>query len=112
MPGADDFRRLARAFPGAEEHQHSGHPDFRVGGKVFATLGYPDAAHGMVQLAPEQQELALVAEPDAFGPAAGAWGRRGGTLIRLDAVSREWMDRTLRWAWERKAPAKLRGQFS
>ena len=66
MASADEFRRLALAFPGAEERSHLGHPDFRVGGKVFATLGYPDAAHGVAVLAPEQQELALAAEPEAF----------------------------------------------
>lgn len=84
------------------------HPDFRVGGKIFATLGYPDAAHGMVTLLPEQQELALAAEPAAFRTAAGAWGRGGSTLVTLADVSDEWLERALRWAWERRAPARLR----
>lgn len=108
MASADEFRRLALAFPGAEERSHLGHPDFRVGGKVFATLGYPDAAHGMAVLAPEQQELALAAEPEAFSAAAGQWGERGSTVVRLEAVSGEWLERILRWAWERRAPKKLR----
>jgi hypothetical protein len=107
MASADDFRRLALAFPGAEERAHMGHPDFRVGGKIFATL--PDEAHGMAALLPEQQELAIEAEPEAFKLAAGAWGRGGSTLVDLAAVSDEWLERTLRWAWEKRAPAKLRG---
>ena len=52
---ADDFRRLALELPGASEMSHMGHPDFRLGGKIFATLGYPDASWGMVKLTPEQQ---------------------------------------------------------
>ena len=54
-----------------------GHTDFRVGGKIFATLGSPDEESGMVSLLPDQQELAIEAEPAAFRPAAGAWGRGG-----------------------------------
>ena len=108
MASADHFRRLALAFPGAEEQSHMGHPDFRVGGKIFATLGYPDSASGMVVLLPEQQELAVEAEPEAFKLASGAWGRDGATLVELDAVSEEWLERTLRWAWEKRAPKRLR----
>lgn len=102
----DDFRRRALGFEGAEEGGHMGHADFRAGGRIFATLGARDARHGMVALLPEQQELALAAEPAAFVPAAGAWGRQGSTLVRLDAVSDEWLERTLRWAWERRAAGK------
>ena len=85
------------------------HPDFRVGGKIFATLGSPNAEHGMVALLPEQQELAIAAEPKAFRPASGAWGRGGSTLVKLDAVSDEWLERTLDWAWQKRAPAKDQG---
>lgn len=109
MPKADDFRRLALAFPGAEERAHMGHPDYRVGGRIFATLGSPNPEWGMVQLLPEQQELAIEAEADAFKPAAGAWGRRGSTLVALKRVSDEWLERTIRWAWENRAPARLKG---
>ena len=108
MACADDFRRLALAFPGAEERVHMGHPDFRVGGKIFATLAYPDDRWAMIVLHPEQQDLAIDAEPAAFKPAAGGWGRGGSTLVELAAVSDEWLERTLRWAWEKRAPAKLR----
>jgi len=107
MASADEFRLIALAFPGAEESAHMGHPDFRVGGKVFATLGYPDTAHGMVVLLPEQQELALDAEPRAFGLAAGAWGRGGATLVSLAEVSDEWLERVLDWAWRKRAPKAL-----
>jgi len=83
-----------------------GHPDFRVGGRIFATLGAPDAEWGAVMLLPEQQELAIDAEPEAFKPAAGAWGRGGSTLVKLDAVPDEWLERALEWAWRKRAPAK------
>ena len=108
MASTDEFRRIALGLPGAEERSHMGHPDFRLGGKIFATLGAPDADYGMVALMPEQQELAMAAEPNAFRPAAGAWGRGGSTLVRLEAVSDEWLERTLRWAWERRAAGKTR----
>jgi hypothetical protein len=108
MATPDDFRRIALSFPGAEEKAHMGHPDFRVGGKIFATLGSPNGESGMVSLLPEQQELAIEAEPAAFRPAAGAWGRGGSTLVNLALVSDEWLERTLDWAWHKRAPAKLR----
>ena len=108
MAGPDDFRRLALALPGAEERAHMGHPDFRVGGRIFATLGSPGDRFGMVALLPEQQELAVEAEPEAFKLAAGAWGRGGSTLVDLGLVSDEWLERTLRWAWEKRAPKTLR----
>lgn len=107
MPTPDDFRRIALAFPGVEEKGHMSHPDFRVGGKIFATLGAPDDEWGMVQLLPEQQEMAIEAEPEAFAPAAGAWGRGGSTLVKLEAVPESWLERTLEWAWRKRAPAHL-----
>ena len=66
------FRKLALALEGATEGAHGGHPDFRAGGKVFATLGYPGADWGMVKLAPEQQQMLVAAEPEMFVPVKGA----------------------------------------
>jgi hypothetical protein len=78
MASPDQFRRIALSFEGAEENAHTGHPDFRVGERIFATLGSPDPAHGMVALMPEQQEDFIAVAPEAFRPAAGAWGRDRG----------------------------------
>jgi hypothetical protein len=69
------FRRLALALPETSEVGHMGHPDFRVGGKIFATLGYPDGGWGMVKLTPDQQEALVSAEPSVFAPVKGGWGR-------------------------------------
>ena len=80
-----------------------GHPDFRVGGRIFATLGAPDAAHGMVALMPEQQDDFIALAPDAFRPAAGAWGRGGSTLVTLEAVSEDVLETALAAAWRRRA---------
>ncbi len=79
----DQFRRLALSFAGCEEHAHHHHPDFRVQGKIFATLGYPDETRAMVILTPEQQAEFLHDSPEVFSPAAGAWGRNGSTTICL-----------------------------
>jgi hypothetical protein len=106
MASADDFRRIALAFPDAEERAHMGHPDFRVGGKIFATLHGAGKGTGAVMLLPEQQELAMAAEPDAFSPAAGAWGRNGSTIVSLTDGSDEWLERVLDWAWAKRAPKK------
>ncbi|HEY3663047.1 MAG TPA: MmcQ/YjbR family DNA-binding protein, partial [Chthoniobacterales bacterium] len=75
------FRRLALALPGTTESSHMTHPDFRVGNKIFATLGYPDARSGMVKLAPDLQAKLISGAPETFRPAAGAWGRSGSTLV-------------------------------
>lgn len=108
MASADDFRRIALSFRDAEEKAHMNHPDFRVGGKIFATLHGAGKGTAAVMLLPEQQELAMDAEPAAFSPAAGAWGRGGSTMVRLDAVSDEWLARALNWAWRKRAPKGLR----
>ena len=79
---ADKFRKLALSFPEVSEQAHMAHPDFRVGGKIFATLG-PDEDWGMVKLTPNQQEPLVRGEPEVFQPASGAWGRRGATIVRL-----------------------------
>ncbi len=77
-----------------------GHADFRVAGKVFATLGYPNQECGMVKLPPEMQEMYVAAEPDVFAPVKGAWGRRGSTSVRLKAATKHKLEGALRSAWE------------
>ena len=67
----DDFRKLALSFPEAIESAHMRHPDFRVGGKIFATLGYPDGDHGMVVLPPGEQERFVKSDSIAFASAKG-----------------------------------------
>jgi hypothetical protein len=78
----NDFRRLALGMTDAVEGAHMGHPDFRVSGRIFATLA-PDNKMGMVQLTPEQQQEFIRAHPQTFAPASGAWGRGGSTMVRL-----------------------------
>ena len=108
MATADDFRRIALSFAGAEESAHMAHPDFRVGGRIFATLGAPDEAHGMVALMPEQQEDFIALAPAAFRPAAGGWGRGGSTLVKLDAVSEDMLETALAAAWRRRSETPAR----
>ena len=103
MAAPSDFRRIALGLEGAVEGGHMGHPDFRVKGKVFATLGYPDAGWGMVRLMPEQQDVFMTLAPDAFAPAAGAWGRQGSTLVRLEAVPDDLLEAALSAAWRLRA---------
>jgi hypothetical protein len=103
----DGFRRLALALPEAVESAHMGHPDFRVGGRIFATLGYPDRGFGMVKLRPEQQELFMRVAPDAFEASKGAWGRRGSTLVRLERATTATLRDAVTAAWRNAAPKRL-----
>jgi hypothetical protein len=98
----DDFRRLALALPEAIESSHMGTVDFRVG-RIFATLGYPNASFGMVQLTREQQEIVVGVEPVVFRPVPGAWGLKGATLVLLDASDEPTLRGALEAAWRLKA---------
>jgi hypothetical protein len=104
---ADGFRTLALALPEASEHTHMQHPDFRVRGKIFATLGYPDVKWGVLKLTPQQQQVYVRAEPDVFVPVKGAWGARGATQVKLRAARKGSVARALRTAWENTAPKTL-----
>jgi hypothetical protein len=103
---AQEFRDLALSLPEATEASHMGHPDFRVRGKIFATLG-PDEAWGMAKLTPEQQTLFVRTEPNVFQPVNGAWGRRGCTYVRLEAATEPSVRQALVAAWRNTAPKRL-----
>jgi hypothetical protein len=96
----EDFRRLALALPGAIEASHMRHPDFRVGKRVFATLGYPSDEWGMVKLSPDQQALVVTTQPDVFTPVKGAWGAHGATNVKLCSAHEESVTNVLRLAWQ------------
>jgi len=105
----NDFRRLALSFPEAAERAHMNHPDFRVRGKIFATLHYPDKSCGMVKLSPIEQEMFVRAEPAIFIPVKGAWGRKGCTSVCLKTAKRSTVRRALAAAWSLAAPEDLSG---
>ncbi len=107
-----DFRRLALSLPSAEESSHMGHPDFRVGGKIFATLGYPDTRFGTIMVSPQDQDLLIRDHPKAFVPAAGAWGRAGSTSVLLRVAPRRAVAVALEAAWRRRAPKRLAAMTS
>jgi len=103
----DTFRRLALALPETHESSHVGHPDFRVGKRVFATLGYPDATFGMVRLTPAQQSGFTATHPAVFSPVKGGWGRGGSTSVKLRAATRDVLQPALAAAWRNAASAAL-----
>lgn len=103
---ANDFRRLALSLPEASEAAHMGHPDFRVGGKIFATLGYPRPGFGMVALTPEQQELFVRTEPKTFKPVPGGWGRAGSTHVLLRTAKKSAVQEALKVAWSNRAAGR------
>ncbi len=104
---AAGFRRAALALPEATEGSHFGNADFRVGGKIFATLALEKEGFGVLLLTPEQQAGMVEDAPEIFSPVPGGWGRQGATRVRLTKVPADVLRGALRMAWRRKAPKKL-----
>ncbi|MCU1337492.1 MAG: hypothetical protein JWO19_3073 [Bryobacterales bacterium] len=96
---AADFRRLALRLPDAAEGSHFGQADFRVGGKIFATLAYEKSGSGVLLLTPEQQAGMVQDAPEVFSPVPNKWGSRGATLVRLANVTPDILEGALRTAW-------------
>jgi hypothetical protein len=101
---ASHFRRVALALPGAAEGAHQRTADFRVGKRIFATLGYPDDAWGMVKLTQEQQAMLVEAEPEIFRPVPGGWGKQGYTNVLLAKADATTLKSALAMAWKNVAP--------
>ena len=93
-----DFRRIALALPGAEESSHMGQPDFRVGGRIFATLASAKQGYGNLMLTLEQQHAFVEELPEVFLPIKGGWGRMGMTHIRLATATEDVLTGALRTA--------------
>jgi hypothetical protein len=106
----EKFRELALQLLGASEGEHHGHADFRVGGKIFATLGYPTIEFATILLTPKEQASFVQAEPASFVPVVGGWGRKGSTNVRLKPGHRRAVRQALRAAWKRTAPRRLAAQ--
>lgn len=94
-----DFRRIALSLEGAEEGSHMGAADFRVGGRIFATLASEKQGYGNLMLNPEQQAAFVQEQPDIFLPIPGGWGRSGSTHVRLGKASKAVLEGALRTAW-------------
>jgi hypothetical protein len=106
--GPEAFRKLALSVPGAEEHEHMDHPDFRADGQIFATLGYPDEKWAMVKLTPEQQAEFVQKEPEVFAPVKGRWGLKGATHVRLGVAESKSVRKALEMARENLKAKKKR----
>jgi hypothetical protein len=97
---ASDFRRIALSLEGAEEGAHHGQADFRVGGRIFATLAAEKQGYGNLMLTARQQAAFVEELPDVFLPVHGGWGRSGATHVRLAVVSEDVLEGALRTAWK------------
>ncbi|MDQ3559661.1 MAG: MmcQ/YjbR family DNA-binding protein [Pseudomonadota bacterium] len=106
----DDARRIALSMPEAMESAHMGHPDFRVRGKIFATL-WPDKDRAVVKLEPDHQAMLMEAAPAIFTPAAGAWGRKGWTNLALGAADEATFRSAVTASWRATAPKRLAAEF-
>ena len=95
-----DFRRIALSLPNAEESSHMGSVDFRVDGRIFATLAHAKLGYGNLMLAPEQQAMFVAELPQVFIPVKGGWGRNGATHIVLSVANEDVVAGALRAAWQ------------
>lgn len=95
-----DFRRIALSLEGAEAGSHMGSPDFRVGGRIFATLAAEAQGYGNLMLTPEQQAMFVAEEPGVFIPVHGGWGRNGATHLKLSAANADLVYGALQTAWK------------
>ena len=103
-----DFRRIALSMPEAVEGAHFGNADFRVDGKIFATLALEKDGFGVLLLSPEEQAGMVEDAPEVFSPVPGGWGRQGSTRVSLAKVSPEILEAAVRTAWRKRAPKRLR----
>jgi hypothetical protein len=102
---ADEFRRIALGMADVIEGAHMGHPDFRVGGGIFATL-HADNKHGMIKLPPDEQQRFVQGFPETFTPENGAWGRQGCTRVTLAAADEETLGEAMTLAWREMIRAR------
>src|SRR5208282_1452259 len=96
----DEYRKIALSFRGATEDSHMDHPDFRVGGKIFATLF---KGNGVAMLTLEQQAALVKWRPDVFAPAKGGWGLKGSTTVLLSSADVSSVREALSMAWDTRA---------
>jgi len=103
----NEFREIALNLPETIEKSHVGHPDFRVkGGKIFATLGYPDDSFAVLTLTADQQGELVGRYPEMFEPVKGGWGKRGSTQVLLKAARPDVVELAMKLAWMNTAPRK------
>jgi hypothetical protein len=107
---ANDFRELALGFDDAEESSHMGAADFRVGGRIFATLAHEHLGLGNQMLSPELQQLLIAEAPEVFLPVSGGWGRQGITHIRLAEATPEQLIRGLQLAWNLRVQKNVKSR--
>ncbi len=105
---ASDFRRIALSFEGAGEGSHMGAADFRVGGRIFATLASIAQGYGNIKLTPEQQADFVRELPEVFLPIPGGWGKGGMTHVRLAQVTEDVLEGALRTAWKLRVEANTK----
>jgi hypothetical protein len=105
----NQFREIALSLSEAVGCAHMRHPDFRVGGKIFATLGYPgEDWAAVVKLSPGEQKNFVQANPDMFQPVKGGWGSRGATNVYLPRAKTVAVRKAMIAAWRNTAPKRLR----
>ena len=97
---ADDFRRIALSLEGAEEGSHFGAADFRVGGRIFATLAAQAQGYANLMLTPEHQAAFVAEAPEIFLPVPGGWGRNGATHLKLAVANEDLAYGALKTAWK------------
>jgi hypothetical protein len=99
-------RKIVLSMPEAVESAHHGHPDFRVGGRIFATL-WPDRGIAVVKLSIPEQTLLLESAPETF--LTNGWSKLGYTGVRLARVPAAQFRELVAASWRATAPKRLLG---
>ena len=99
------FRKTALSFPETAEASHMGHPDFRVRGKIFATVP-PDEEHLHIFVDAMETAAAVAHDPQAFEELW--WGKKlSGVRVNLAAAEGVRVQELLEESWRSKAPKSL-----
>lgn len=99
MISAASFRRLALAFPEAEEHPHFEKSSYRIKKRIFATLDKKKKV-AVVKLTPVDQSAFCSFDASIMSPAPGLWGSHGWTMIDLKKVKISTLRDALKTAYE------------
>jgi hypothetical protein len=106
MVTQEQFCAMALGFPEAARGSHFDVTDFRVRGRIFATLRVRDG-RAVLMLKPDQQHLLMETARGMFEPVPGAWGLKGSTRVRLEATDEATLRHAMAMAWRKAAPKSL-----
>ena len=105
MVTATAFAALCMALDATTAVPHMGRTAFRTPRRIYATLA-ADERTANLGLPGPLQDLLCNAQPDAFAPVSGGFGRMGWTTVTLAAVDEATLVEVLQGAHALAAPVR------